>query len=648
MKKSFEVWLSSWRNLYVEPGKDNVPLLDDEALPKAFDGVIPKVVLSEGGAAGGVVSEGMGYGLMLEGMAAVRGDGWALDLGLSLMRSWMGMVQGPDPEQVLGGANGGDDSATKLDSASYGVSAVKGKGPAGVATWKYPPDLCAADEPWKPCRGSAADGDVDAVLGMVYLAGAKDYAEDFVDVVMRSVIAFASADLGFPDMYRVLPDGKRVYVPKAGSQWGGLTPPGGRFKAKGPEWCYNPSYFAPAHYRTFRDFVKTHWRKSFDAYLPPRLNGSKTSADDLMDAFDGAILGGYNILYYSSCESGAVSNWVGVETPCEDDDTLSCNGIPWAHTPYVGKDGGECSTSGTIWGSFGAESSRTFWRVAMDYALYAEESEKVDIYWRTGWVNQNVTFNARTFLNRIMTQYKDYAKCDGGSVGGCDCDWGDCVNTNKTRPWMLNEAFAVDKEPPTPGMICDNVPKLGQHQAWWAGFMSYPTFTAFIAPYQDYVYMPNKKLTAGPMSEQENRNWMNTFAFVCDFGNWTEKGGWRIEGKVCQRTYFHVSQEAIAMMIMSGSLSPLPAPKPRPKPSAEPKHKLLTQVKKFSVGEPVENIGNASYFQALVAAALLALATLGVAGVVARRGNHVIARQRTSECEAGPLIEDELETASFI
>merc|ERR1712045_157713 len=120
------------------------------------------------------------------------------------------------------------------------------------------------------------------------------------------------------------------------------------------------------------------------------------------------------------------------------------------------------------------------------------------------------------------------------------------------------------------------------------------------------------------MSEQENRNWMNTFVFVCDFSNFTEKGGWQIEGKVCQRTYFHVSQEAIATMIMSGSLSLPPAFKPRPKPPPGPsrsllkhaakkpesKDKLLTHVaQKFGVVEPTESIGHASHFQALAATA---------------------------------------------
>mmetsp|Transcript_28823 Transcript_28823/g.83434 ORF Transcript_28823/g.83434 Transcript_28823/m.83434 type:complete len:725 (+) Transcript_28823:81-2255(+) len=559
MRKSFRIWLSAWRNLYADPAEDEaeVPLLEDSALPPLFKGVKPKVVHSTGGFAGGVVSEGMGYALMIEGMLAAQGDAWAKDLAMGLLRSWLGMVQGinHDPKLALGGASEQDGSALKVDSDPYGVSAIDGWGPAGVATWKFPRHLCAANDPWKPCHGSAADGDVDAVLGAVYIAGALNYPIDLVDIVVRLIITFASADLGFPDMYRTLPDGKRIFVPKAGSQWGGLTPPDGKFKTLGPEWCYNPAYFAPAHYRTFKQFLSKVWDKRFEAYLPKTLDGKQTQLSDLTSAFDGAILAGYNILYYSSCESGTVSNWVGVMAPCETDDALSCKGVPWQYTPFVGKDKGECSTSGTRWGTFGADAGRTFWRLAMDYVLHTADSERVDVYWRSGWVNQNITFNARLFLNRIVTQYRRYASCDGGNEGGCDCHYPGCI-VNATEPFQLAKAFASDKWPRTPGLTCDAVPHHGQ--AWWAGFMAYPTFTAFVAPYDITVNLTDDNVTLLPLHEWQHTNWMETFAHICNFSNFTEEGGWKIFGKVCQTTYFHVSQETISTMVMSDVLRPLP------------------------------------------------------------------------------------------
>merc|ERR1712176_1248618 len=112
-------------------------------------------------------------------------------------------------------------------------------------------------------------------------------------------ISFASADLGFPDLYRTLQDGTRVFIPRGGSQWGGLMPETGKFKGTQAPWCYNPSYFAPGHYRLFRDFLAEHWEHAFEQYLPAYVNGSKTSSSQLGAAFDGSIIGGYNMLYHS-------------------------------------------------------------------------------------------------------------------------------------------------------------------------------------------------------------------------------------------------------------------------------------------------------------------------------------------------------------
>jgi len=567
--RAFEVWLSNWRNFYAhaEVNKSGVPQLKDKDLPKAFHGIPPKVIPAAGGAAsGGVVTEGMGYAIMIEGMMAAQGDKWALKLGLGLARSWLGMVQGTDDasEEPLGGADKNDGSASKANVKPYGVSAIAGLGPAGVSTWKFPRKACLAlsNHSPTPCHGSATDGDEDALLGMMYLADALDFPEDFVDLVARNVIAFASADLGFPDMFRTLPDGTRIHVPKTGSQWGGLTPPGGKFKREAgvPDWCYDPGYFSPASYRTFRDFTQRHWRPEFDKYLPPHLNGKSTSVEDLADTFDSAILAGYNILYYSSCESGTVANWVGVKAACHNNDTLSCEGVPWAHTPYVGEEKGNCSASGTHWGSFGAEASRVPWRMAMDYAMYPEESEQVKIYDRKGEADPKIKFNARYYLNRIATQYKRVGKCDGGKLGDCDCDYPGC-KANFTQAFPLSAAFEIidksDGAAPTkkaPDLVCDNVPHYGQ--SWWAGFMSWPTFTAFVAPYVETVEVGPGQ-TFKPMTKEESRTWLHTLSNICDFDNFTEKGHYKIGGAVCQKTYFHASQEVISTMVMSGSMQRL-------------------------------------------------------------------------------------------
>jgi len=506
-------------------------------LPKSLAGVKPRIVASEGGVASGVVTEGMGYGLMIEGFLAAKGNKEALDAGLGLMKSWIGFVNGPgDVPQPFAGGSDFNDSSTKVDYWPYGISAVewshKDLAPAGVAAWKFP---IKKDE-IESFMGSATDGDQDALLGMIYLAGALEYPDDFVDMVMRTLISFASADLGFPDLYRTLPDGKKVFVPKLGSMWGGLLPPGGKFKTKQEPWCYSPGYFAPAHYRSFRKFAKKYWRQSFDDYMPKHLDGKRSNLDELLDAFDSAVTAGYNILYYSSCASGTVSNWVGVEAACDHNDTLSCPGVPWRYTPWVGPHGGKCAQSGTDFGSYGADASRAAWRISMDYVLFREESTDVMIYDRDGNPDRSVSFGARSYLNRIVVQYKTHSTCDGGVPGAC----------MKYSPSPYELAHAFDKKYHAPNLNCSGVPF--QPESWWAGFMAYPTFTAFVAPYDE--------IGAAQMTA-----WMDTLCSICDFTsvNTTDfASGGKPEGKICLTSYFEASQAVISTLIMADNLVPMP------------------------------------------------------------------------------------------
>jgi len=544
--EAFRGWMSIWRSKY-EKGLWRAGVADpwESLLPEALRGIEPMVVASEGGVAQGVVSEGMGYGIMVEGLQAARGDQKALELGLALVKSWLGLVVGPGfptaPVPYAGGAtfNG---SATNVDFWPYGVSAIEWShlelGVSGVPAWKYPIDLCNKGGSQEGnCMGSATDGDQDAVLGMIYLAGALGYPDDFVDMVMRAVISFASADIGFPDLYRTLPNGERVFVPKLGSMWGGLLPEGGKYKTKQQPWCYSPGYFAPANYRTFRDFVVGHWKVGFDDYLPPHLDGLKSRQLELVNAFESTVTAGYNILHYSSCSSGSVSNWVGVKAPCADNDTLHCDGVPWAHTPYVGAEGGQCSQSGTKFGSYGADASRAAWRVAMDYALFREESAQVKMFDRAGLEDPGVRFGAQDYLNRIVVQYKTYSTCDGGVRHAC-------MNSSSS-PYQLAHAFDA-KTYYAPNLNCSNVPN--PPESWWSGFMSYPTFAAFIAPYDE--------IPADQMSQ-----WMDTFASICNFSevNMTDfESGGKPVGKICLTSYFEASQAVISTMIMSGSFGPVP------------------------------------------------------------------------------------------
>jgi len=544
-KDAFAGWLSIWRSKY-EIGLWNAELPDpwESLLPLALRGHTCKVVESKGGAAGGIVSEGMGYGIMIEGLLAAKGeDPRALNNSLSLIKSWLAMVNGGvatgTVEQPFAGGQNVTTSSTHVDTWPYGVSAVEWShaklAPAGVPAWKFPINQANVLQN----MGSATDGDQDAMLGMIYTAHALQYPADFVDMTMRSVISFASADLGYPDLYRTLPNGEKVFVPKLGSMWGGLLPERGPFKTKQQPWCYSPGYFAPAHYRTMRDFVKTHWRKEFNDYLPAHLDKRPSSMEEMVEAFDSAITTGYNILYYSSCSSGSVSNWVGVKAECADDDKLSCPGVPWQHTPYVGSHGGECAQSGTMFGSFGADASRSAWRIAMDYVLYREESHRVKMYDRQGNPDKDLVFGAQRFLNRIVAQYASRSICDGGIPG-------DCLK-NTSSPYRFAYAFDVKKFNAT-NVQCPNVPN--PPTSWWAGFMAYPTFAAFVAPYDE-------------IGAEQMTNWMDTFASICNFSavdKWLYNRGGKPTGAICLDTYFEASQAVIAMMIMSDSIRPIGPP----------------------------------------------------------------------------------------
>jgi len=522
VKEAFAGFLSLWRDSY-QDNDGSVPEVEDDVLPSSFAGIKTKIVVSSGGAAGGVVTEGMGYGIMVEGFKAVSGDRNAIATGLGLLRGWMGMVNGPEKyPQPFGGGNGKSmEASTAVDTYPYGVSAIKGHqgGYSGVAGWKFPVEQC-----YPPCQGSATDGDEDAILGMIYLSDAQGNPADFVDLVVRGIISFASADLGFPDLYRTLPNGQRMFVPKGGSQWGGLLPMEGQFKSSQEPWCYNPSYFAPGHYRVFRDFARKHWKREFDAYLPKHLDDSPSTLQEMVAAFDGSITAGYNILYYSSCSSGAVGNWVGVKAECTDKKSLNCPGVPWATTPYVGESG-TCSASGTTFGSYGPDASRTPWRIAMDYILYAEESSRVTIYDREGRPEPNVLYNAKTYLNGMASQYLAHAQCDAVKDN--------CIVAGMTRTATYKLAVAFDQGP---DVTCDNVPNAAQ--SWWAAFMAWPTFTAFVAPLDS-------------LTQSDNGKWLDTFASICDFS------GGKPQGDICASSYFELGQEVVATMVMSGAVVPL-------------------------------------------------------------------------------------------
>merc|ERR1719291_82886 len=185
----------------------------------------------------------------------------------------------------------------------------------------------------------------------------------------------------------------------------------------------------------------------------------------------------------------------------------------------------------------------------MDFAIFREQSAKVRIYDRKGDVDDTAEFNAQLYLNRIAEQYVQHAACDGGTDGKCFAKPGD-------SPWKL--AYAFEPRTQAPNVTCDNVPE--KPSTWWAPFMAYPTFTAFIAPYPGII-------------PEASTAWMDTIASTCAFGDGDPSG------ELCGSSLFDIGQAVISVLVMDKRLQRLPTPpKPTPPPTpAETTHLLSTR-----------------------------------------------------------------------
>ena len=206
-----------------------------------------RVVHSSGGAAGGVVSEGQGYGIMLAGMLAA-----ALPLdhpyreevllyGHELYLGWRRMCELTTINSCQDTHMCGPDGAHEC-----------------LPSWKFDDRMAgeAADCPWAEqslCTGSAPDGDEDAILGMILLVLAT--AQDTPAPAWRSGMALwaiqsARAFLEHQTVThptRTASNGQPLRAVKLGSCWGGWD-------------CSNPSYHSPGQYTAFRDYMASYAR----------------------------------------------------------------------------------------------------------------------------------------------------------------------------------------------------------------------------------------------------------------------------------------------------------------------------------------------------------------------------------------------------
>lgn len=273
-----------------------------------------RVVQSSGGAAGGVVSEGQGYGLLIGGTVVASlnpaDPRWAVAVTFTyqLFLGWKRMCQ-----------------LTNQGSCQQGGFNCGGIYPC-LPNWKFDSGLTAALG-----TGSAPDGDEDAILGMILFAQATrsrgfPWWTELAAWAYNSSKAFADFDTSLS------PNGKNRIV-RLGSCFGGWD-------------CSNPSYFAPGHYRVFRDYMLAYNTVEGQKYVPLWNNLVNTT---------------YLVLQANQCpSSGLVTNWY----------------VPNPSSPSTGGSVvSTCDFSGTPPAQYGSEACRTPWRVTLDYLWYPDQSQ---------------------------------------------------------------------------------------------------------------------------------------------------------------------------------------------------------------------------------------------------------------------------------
>ena len=276
-----------------------------------------RVVHSSGGAAGGVVcsastspctwrlalsccaaalqvSEGMGYGLIVAGIALstqpTGSPSWraALSFGEELFAGWRRMCElsrdhcQDDPHLRCGGRLKRDGMQAR------GFTSC-------LPSWQF-------DDALRTQRGSgsATDADEDALLGLVLMVQATSHQswalwEQTLSWTYETARAFLH--------YNAAVNG-RQRLPKLGSCWGGWD-------------CNNPSYLAPGHYRAFRAFTLQY---------APTFGVPEATAQAEAAAWDSLIATSYSMLDDAQCDANGLDRSIEPNaTPCQPE---SLNPLP--------------------------------------------------------------------------------------------------------------------------------------------------------------------------------------------------------------------------------------------------------------------------------------------------------------------------------
>ena len=351
-----------------------------------------RVVLSSGGAAGGVISEGQGYGLLLSSLmlAALPADHERrielTERAYATFLGWRTMGERTAKRRRLGGTScqtgplcgeGARDGFTvaacpswcpgwQCDGAEWCTSGAKppecdpcprpgsAEEEAAIAepvgfpclpSWKFDNQVMG-----EVGSDSAPDGDEDAILGMIVLLLATKaqvprptwwlHLARWAYQSCHSFLVHSTQ----PHPRRLASNGRPERIVKLGSCWGGWD-------------CLNPSYLAPAHYRVFRLFMDSHGAVVGSA-------ASAAQAAEISSDWESLIETSYALLDEAQCAStGLVPNW-WVAAHGELPTGAAAQAREQWHEWRPGS--ASCSGSGTPAAEFGSEAGRTLWRVALD------------------------------------------------------------------------------------------------------------------------------------------------------------------------------------------------------------------------------------------------------------------------------------------
>ena len=193
--------------------------------------------------------------------------------------------------------------------------------------------------------GAAPDGDEDAIVGMIMAVKAVEndsQKPSWYDEVRIWADASSTSFLLYNT--KVSKTGNTNRIVKLGSCWGGWETEG-----------QNPSYHSPGSYRLMKNYQKDFPSEIRSYVMPFFDDGVSTQM-----RWDRVIQTSYDFLDEAQCDDvGLVPNWgMATETPLG------------AIEMYPGSFSG----SGTPQYEFGAEASRTIWRVLFDVAICPDDA----------------------------------------------------------------------------------------------------------------------------------------------------------------------------------------------------------------------------------------------------------------------------------